>query len=80
MDVSKEESHQNLKDALLAMRFCCYGGKFPLAMSGRHPDGKGSLIRSHYSLLAEAGSPDGKEDIDKDLQTVFEITPSGTQF
>lgn len=75
-----EESHQNLKAALLAMRFYCYGDKFPLAMSGRHPDGKGSLIRSHYSLLAEAGSPDGKEDIDKDLETVFEITPSGTQF
>ena len=75
-----QESHQNLKDALLAMRFYCYGGKFPLAMSGRHPDGKGGLIKSHYSLLAKAGSPDGKKDIDKDLMTALKTTPEGTRF
>ena len=62
-----QESHQNLKDALLAMQFYCYGDKFPLAMSGRHPDGKGSLIKDHYYRLALAGSPDGKETIDNDL-------------
>ena len=59
-----QESHQNLKDALLAMKFYCYGDKFPLAMSGRHPDGKGGLIKEHYSRLAFAGSPDGKDPID----------------
>ena len=59
-----QESHQNLKDALLAMAFYCYGDKFPLAMSGRHPDGKGGLIPEHYYRLAVAGSPDGKAAID----------------
>lgn len=62
-----QESHQNLKDALLAMKFYCYGDMFPLAMSGRHPDGKGSLIRGHYTRLADAGSPDGRHDTDTDL-------------
>ena len=62
-----EESHNNLKQALLAMQFYCYGDRFPLAMSGRHPDGKGSLSKEHYFRLALAGSPDGKEDIDKEL-------------
>lgn len=90
-----QESHQNLKDALLAMRFYCYDDIFPLAMSGRHPDGKGSLIPSHYSRLAKAGSPDGAEEIDKELAAAFrrlapkskafatidpESTPQGTEY
>lgn len=62
-----QESHRNLKDALMAMKFYCYGDKFPLAMSGRHPDGKGGLIKDHYSRLALAGSPDGSQSIDHDL-------------
>lgn len=90
-----QESHQNLKDALLAMRFYCYDDIFPLAMSGRHPDGKGSLIPSHYSRLAKAGSPDGAEEIDMELAAAFrrlapkskafatidpESTPQGTEY
>ena len=75
-----EESHQNLKDALLAMRFYCYGDKFPLAMSGRHPDGKGGLIKDHYSRLAEAGSPDGKDSLDKELSSAFSTMPQGSRF
>ena len=66
-----EESHNNLKDALLAMAFYCYGDRFPLAMSGRHPDGEGALIKKHYYRLALAGSPDRKEKIDKDLAYAF---------
>ena len=90
-----QDSHQNLKDALLAMRFYCYDDIFPLAMSGRHPDGKGALIPSHYSRLAMAGSPDGKTDIDEELAAAFrrlapkskafasiapESTPQGTEY
>ena len=66
-----QESHNNLKDALLAMAFYCYGDRFPLAMSGRHPDGEGALIKKHYYRLALAGSPDRKEKIDKDLAYAF---------
>lgn len=90
-----QESHRNLKDALLAMRFYCYDDIFPLAMSGRHPDGKGALIPSHYSRLAMAGSPDGKTEIDEELAAAFrrlapksrafasiapESTPQGTEY
>lgn len=90
-----QESHQNLKDALLTMRFYCYDDIFPLAMSGRHPDGKGALIPSHFSRLAKAGSPDGAEEIDMELAAAFrrlapkskafatidpESTPQGTEY
>ena len=90
-----QESHQNLKDALLAMRFYCYDDIFPLAMSGRHPDGKGALIPSHFSRLAKAGSPDGETEIDAELAAAFrrlapkskafatidpESTPQGTEY
>lgn len=66
-----QESHQNLKNALLQMRFWCNLRSFPLAMSGRHPDGKGELIPWHFARLALSGSPDGKELIDKDLASAY---------
>lgn len=66
-----EESHGNLKRALLDMRFYCNKESFPLAMSGRHPDGDGALIPRQYELLAKAGSPDGKQAVDADLEAAF---------
>ena len=76
-----EESHENLKNALLTMRFYCYDDIFPLAMSGRHPDGKGGLIPSHYSRLARAGSPDGKHKVDRELASAFRrLNPKSKQF
>lgn len=65
------EGHEVLKRALLEMRFYCNKASFPLAMSGRHPDGKGSLIPRQYALLADAGSPDGKQRIDRDLASAY---------
>ena len=53
------------------MRFYCNLKSFPLAMSGRHPDGKGALIPSQYALLADAGTPDGLEEIDRDLASAY---------
>ena len=66
-----EESHGILKQALLEMRFYCNRESFPLAMSGRHPDGKGALIPSQYALLADAGSPDRSEAIDRELASAY---------
>ena len=65
------QSHQTLKDALLQMRFWCNLRSFPLAMSGRHPDGKGELVPWHFARLALSGSPDGKQLIDKDLASAY---------
>lgn len=65
------ESHENLKRALLEMRFYCNLRSFPLALSGRHPDGKGALIPWHYARLALAGSPDGREAVDAELAAAY---------
>ena len=64
-------AHRTVKDALLAMRFYCNTLYFPLAMSGRHPDGKGRLIPLHYAQMAFAGSPDGKQPIDAEMAGAF---------
>ncbi|MGM9736426.1 MAG: chondroitinase family polysaccharide lyase [Candidatus Cryptobacteroides sp.] len=66
-----QQSHQTLKDALMQMRFWCNLRSFPLAMSGRHPDGKGELIPWHFARLALSGSPDGKDLIDKELASAY---------
>lgn len=66
-----QESHENLKKALLAFRFYCNLTEWPLSLSGRHPEGKGKLIPEHFSQLALAGSPDRTEKIDKDLASAY---------
>ena len=66
-----QESHEIQKKALMTMRFYSQLKSFPLAMSGRHPDGTRSLIPSQFALLADAGSPDGSQAIDKDLAEAY---------
>ncbi|MBQ7268857.1 MAG: sugar lyase [Bacteroidales bacterium] len=71
-------SHSNLKNALLEMRFYCNQASFPLAMSGRHPDGKGALIPEQYGLLALAGTPDASLPIDGELASAYlRLAPDG---
>lgn len=65
------ESHANLKKALLEMRFYCNLRAFPLALSGRHPDGKGELVPWHYARLAASGTPDGQQEIDPELAAAY---------
>lgn len=70
------ESHAVLKEALLQMRFWCNLRSFPLAMSGRHPDGKGALYPRHFALLSDAGTPDGSLPTDPELAAAFlRLTP-----
>lgn len=66
-----QESHEIQKKALMTMRFYSQLKSFPLAMSGRHPDGTRSLIPSQFALLADAGSPDGSQPIDKELAEAY---------
>ena len=73
-----EESHTNQKNALLNMRFFSNLTNFPLAMSGRHPDGTRSLIPSQFALLADAGSPDGSQPVDSDLAGAY-LRLAGTE-
>lgn len=65
------ESHAVLRNALLEMRFYCNLISFPLALSGRHPDGRGALIPWHYARLAAAGSPDGSEKVDREMAAAY---------
>lgn len=65
------ESREVLKRALLEMRFYCNQQSFPLAMSGRHPDGEGALVPWHFGRLAEAGTPDGSEAVDRELAAAY---------
>lgn len=50
-DIS-DSSRQVLRNALLQMRFYCNTLSFPLAMSGRHPDGKGAITPWLYARMA----------------------------
>ena len=74
------ESHSNLRDALMAMKFYCYGDLFPLAMSGRHPDGNGMLERDHYYRMALAGGPDGKDVIDTLMAETYMALPDPKRY
>ncbi len=66
-----ELAHQTVKEVLLTMRFYCNKRSFPLSMSGRHPNGKGELIPEHYAIMAIAGSPDRKQEIDADMAEAY---------
>lgn len=67
-----QESHENLKKALLTMRSYCNLTDWPLSLSGRHPRTTGnSLIPGHFSQLAMAGTPDGSEAIDRELAEAY---------
>ncbi|MEG1864708.1 MAG: chondroitinase family polysaccharide lyase [Alistipes sp.] len=65
------QSHENLRKALLEMRYYCNLRSFPLALSGRHPDGKGELVPWHYARLALSGTPNGKEPLDRELAAAY---------
>ncbi|MBI9063621.1 MAG: hypothetical protein JEZ14_16690 [Marinilabiliaceae bacterium] len=66
-----QTAHETLKKALLTMRFYCNFLHWPTSMSGRHPEGKGKLDRSHFAILAKAGSPDGTQKIDGELASAY---------
>lgn len=66
-----EASHANVKHNLLTMRFYCNKRFYPLALSGRHPDGKGTLVPRQYGLMALAGTPDGRQEVDGEMAAAF---------
>lgn len=66
-----ELGHKTVKNVLSTMRFYCNTTHFPLSMSGRHPDGKGQLVPIHFARMATAGTPDGKQPIDRDMAAAY---------
>lgn len=48
-----------------------------MALSGRHPDGKGKLVPMHYAMMAMAGTPDGKAEFDEEMAAAYLRLVSG---
>ncbi len=66
-----EEGHATVRNVLLAMRFYCNQNHFPLALSGRHPDGKGKLAPMQFARMALSGTADGTKAIDQEMAAAF---------
>ncbi|WP_422661181.1 chondroitinase family polysaccharide lyase [Paenibacillus sp. EC2-1] len=66
-----EEAHETLKKALLAMRLYSNKTQWLISVAGRHPDGQGALALPPYRYMALAGSPNGKDSIDRDLAAAY---------
>jgi len=66
-----ELGHKTVKNVLLTMRFYCNKIYFPLSMSGRHPNGKGTLIPNQYAIMAKAGTPDVTQAIDPEMASAY---------
>ena len=64
-------AHETVKNALLAMRFYCNTFQWPLAISGRHPNGSGELAPEQFATMALSGTPDGKQAIDPDMAAAY---------
>lgn len=64
-------AHSTVRNVLLTMRFYCNLHQWPLAMSGRHPNGSGELVPLHFGMMAQAGTPDGSEKIDEVMARAF---------
>ncbi|HHC7201692.1 TPA: chondroitinase family polysaccharide lyase [Vibrio parahaemolyticus] len=72
------EAHQRIKTALMNASFYSKvdtKGKLltPIALSGRHPNGKQAMKPGAYKWLALAGTVDGSNDIDPDLASIYEM-------
>ncbi|WDE95739.1 chondroitinase family polysaccharide lyase [Lentisphaera profundi] len=66
-----EENHQQVNKALYMMRNYCNLRKWPLSISGRHPNAKGALDPGTYYWMAKSGSPDGKSKIDPQMAATY---------
>lgn len=66
-----EDAHKTLKKALMAMRLYSNKAQWLISVAGRHPDGKGALALPPYRYMALAGSPDGKESIDREVAAAY---------
>lgn len=60
-----------LRNALFEMRFYSNKRHFPLALSGRHPDGKGALTPWLYGRMALLESESGEIELDKEMAAAY---------
>ena len=67
----KPDAQNSLKNMLLMMSYYTNPIKWPVSISGRHPTGNWKIASDAYAYMALAGSPDQKEDIDKQMASVY---------
>nr|WP_294896713.1 chondroitinase family polysaccharide lyase [uncultured Pedobacter sp.] len=67
----KPEAQAYLKKALTLMSYYTNPIKWPISISGRHPTGNWRIASDAYAYMALTGSPNGKENIDKDMASIY---------
>ncbi len=68
----KTEGHKNFKNAFLTTRLYSQMYDWGFGNAGRHPfSGDISRLKQQYLLMANAGNPNGKEVIDKDVAAAY---------
>jgi len=66
-----EDAHETLKKALLSMRLYSNKTQWLISVAGRHPTGTQGLVLPPYRYMALAGTPDGKEEIDREVAAAY---------
>lgn len=67
----KPAAQNYLKKTLTTMSYYTNPIKWPVSISGRHPTGTWKIADDAFAYMALAGSPDGKEKIDKDMAAIY---------
>ena len=67
----KQQSQEELKNVLLKMHYYTNPLKWPISVSGRHPTGTWKIGANAYRYMALAGTPDGKDSIDRQMAGIY---------
>lgn len=62
---------ESLKKVLLTMHYYTNPIYWPVDVSGRHPTKSGKVPEEVFAYMALAGTPDGKQDIDKEMAGIY---------
>jgi chondroitin-sulfate-ABC endolyase/exolyase len=65
------DTWESLKKSLMMMHYYTNPYKWPISVSGRHPTGGWKIADMPYAYMALAGSPDGKQELDQDMASVY---------
>lgn len=75
-----QAAHETVRNALMAMRFYSNKTQWLIGLSCRHPTGAWALDPEVYREMALAGSPDGKERIDRSMAAAYlRLLPEGAE-
>lgn len=69
-----EEAHGLIRKSVLAMRLYSNHRNWLVSLSARHPKGEGqhtTLIPMPFKYMALSGSPDGKDEVDREMAAAY---------